>query len=151
MSVPVVVNGSIGLQDGVMSRRKGPRSDGPRPRRSFTPAQKLDLLTRYEQAVVAGEGGAFLRQQGLYSSLVTEWRRARDAGLLAGKAPGESVGRPSTDQAEIARLTRELEVTRARLSRTETALEIMGKARELLEEISRSEPDTPDAPRRGRS
>lgn len=39
-----------------MSRKRGPRSDGPRPRRSFTPAQKLDLLTRYELAVAAGEG-----------------------------------------------------------------------------------------------
>jgi transposase len=37
-----------------------------------------------------------------------------------------------------------LEVTQGRLARTETALEIMGKARELLEEISRSEPDGPD-------
>jgi len=46
----------------------------------------------------------------------------------------------------IARLKRELEVTRSKLSRTQTALEIMGKARELLEEISRSEPDEPDAP-----
>ncbi len=82
---------------------------------------------------------------------MSEWRRARDAGLLAGKAPGASVGRPSVEQAEIARLTRELEVTRAKLSRTQTALEIMGKARELLEDISKSEPDTPDAPRRGRS
>lgn len=134
-----------------MSRKKGPRSDGPRPRRSFTPAQKLDLLTRYEQAVAAGEGGAFLRREGLYSSLMSEWRRSRDAGLLAGKAPGESVGRPSAEQAEIARLKRELEVSRAKLARTETALEIMGKARELLEEISRSEPDVPDAFRRGRS
>lgn len=134
-----------------MSRRKGPRSDGPRPRRSFTPAQKLDLLTRYEQALEQGEGGAFLRREGLYSSLVSEWRRARDAGLLAGKAAGESVGRPSADQAEIARLRRELEVTQAKLSRTRAALEIMGKAHELLEEISRSEPDVPDAFRRGRS
>lgn len=134
-----------------MSRRKGPRSDGPRPRRSFTPAQKLDLLAHYEQAVAAGEGGAFLRREGLYSSLVSEWRRARDAGLLAGKAPGESVGRPSADQAEIARLKRELEVTRAKLSRTQTALEIMGKAQELLEEISKSEPDVPDTFKRGRS
>jgi transposase len=141
-----------------MSRKKGPRSDGPRPRRSFTPAQKLDLLTRYEQAALtryeqaaaAGQGGAFLRREGLYSSLLSEWRRARDAGLLAGRAPGESVGRPSADQAEIARLRRELEVTRAKLSRTQTALEIMGKARELLEEISKGEPDEPDAPRRGR-
>jgi hypothetical protein len=39
--------------DGGMSRRKGPRAEGPRPRRSFTPAQKLDLLSRYEQAVAA--------------------------------------------------------------------------------------------------
>jgi transposase len=58
-----------------MSRRP-PRSGGPSPRRSFTPAQKLELLTGYEQAVASGEGGAFLRRQGLYSSLVTVWRRA---------------------------------------------------------------------------
>jgi transposase len=134
-----------------MNRKKGPRSDGPRSRRSFTPAQKLDLLTRYEQALELGEGGAFLRREGLYSSLMSEWRRARDAGLLAGRAAGASVGRPNADQAEIARLTRELEVTRAKLSRTQTALEIMGKARELLEEISKSEPDVPDAFKRGRS
>lgn len=134
-----------------MSGRKGPRAGGPRPRRSFTPAQKLDLLTRYEQAVAAGEGGAFLRREGLYSSLISEWRRVRDAGLLAGRAPGESVGRPSADAVEVARLRRELEVTRAKLARTQTALEIMGKARELLEEISRSEPDVPDAFGRGRS
>jgi transposase len=134
-----------------MGRKRGPRSDGPRARRSFTPAQKLDLLSRYEQAVTAGEGGAFLRREGLYSSLMSEWRRARDAGLLQGKAAGESVGRPSAEQAEIAALKRELEVTRTKLARTETALQIMGKARELLEDISRSEPDVPDAFRRGRS
>ncbi len=134
-----------------MSRRRGPRAGGPRSRRSFSPAQKLELLARYEQALAEGEGGAFLRREGLYSSLVCEWRRARDAGLLAGKAPGESVGRPSAEQAEIARLRRELEVTRAKLSRTETALQIMGKAHELLEEISRSEPEVPEAFRRGRS
>jgi transposase len=127
-----------------MSRKKGPRADGPRVRRSFTPGQKLDMLGRYEQAVAAGEGGAFLRREGLYSSLMTEWRRARDAGLLQGKPAGETVGRPSAEQAEIARLRRELQRTQSRLARTETALEIMGKARELLEDISRSEPDGPD-------
>lgn len=124
MSIPVVV---AAPHDGIVSRRKGPRSDGPRPRRSFTPAQKLDLVSRYEQALAVGDGGGFLRREGLYSSLISEWRRARDAGLLAGKAPEESVGRPSREQAEIARLTRELEVTRAKLTRTQTALEIMGK------------------------
>ncbi|WP_433532648.1 IS3 family transposase [Micromonospora sp. CA-263727] len=115
-----------------MSRKKGPRSDGPRARRSFTPGQKLELLAGYEQAVVAGEGGAFLRREGLYSSLMSEWRRARDAGLLQGKPAGETVGRPSAEQAEIARLRRELERTQSRLARTETALEIMGKAPRAL-------------------
>jgi hypothetical protein len=42
-------------------------------------------------------------------------------------------------------------VTHAKLSRTQAALEIMGEARELLEEISRSEPDEGNAPGRGRS
>lgn len=101
-----------------MSRKKGPCSGGPRARRSFTPGQKLDLLARYEQAVAEGEGGAFLRREGLYSSLMSEWRRARDAGLLQGKPAGETVGRPSSEQAEIARLRRELERTQAKLART---------------------------------
>src|SRR4051794_28371194 len=89
-----------------MSRKRGPRSEGPRARRSFTPGQKLDLLTRYEQAVEGGDGGAFLRREGLYSSLMTEWRRARDAGLLQGRGAGESVGRASAEQAGIARVRR---------------------------------------------
>jgi transposase len=131
-------------QDGVMSRKKGPRSGSPRVRRNFTPGQKLELLSGYEQAVAAGEGGAFLRREGLYSSLMSEWRRARDAGLLQGKPAGETVGRPSAERAEIARLRRELAQAQAKLARTETALTIMGKARELLEDISRSEPDDPD-------
>lgn len=127
-----------------MSGKKGLRAGGPRARRNFTPGQKLELLAGYEQAVAAGEGGAFLRREGLYSSLVTEWRRARDAGLLQAKPAGETVGRPSAEQAEIARLRRELQLAQVKLARTETALTIMGKARELLEDISRSEPDGPD-------
>ncbi|WP_442930460.1 IS3 family transposase [Micromonospora sp. NBC_00421] len=115
-----------------MSRKKGPCSGGPRARRSFTPGQKLELLAGYEQAVAAGEGGAFLRREGLYSSLMSEWRRARDGGLLQGKPAGETVGRPSAEQAEIARLRRELELAQVKLARTETALTIMGKAPRAL-------------------
>jgi len=81
----------------------------------------------------------------VYSSQITEWRKLRDAGMLSGKQPGEKVGRPSPEQAEIARLTRELELTRRRLAKTEVALDIMGKAHALLEEISESA-DTPDRP-----
>ena len=75
-------------------------------RRSFSPAQKLDHLAAYEAACERSEGGAYLRSQGLFSSQITEWRKLRDAGVLAGKRPGERVGKPSAEQAEIARLRR---------------------------------------------
>ena len=95
----------------------GPRSDRPL-RRSFSPAQKLDHLAAYEAACERSEGGAYLRSQGLFSSQITEWRKLRDAGVLAGKRPGERVGKPSAEQAEIARLRRELDRAERRLATT---------------------------------
>lgn len=92
-------------EDGEMS---SPRAGGPSRRRSFTPAQKLHHLAEYETACENGQGGAYLRREGLYSSLISEWRRLRDAGLLEGKLPGTRVGRPLSEQAELARLRREL-------------------------------------------
>jgi transposase len=77
-----------------------------------------------------------LRREGLYSSLISEWRKQRDAGVLAGKRRGEKVGKLTAEQAEIARLTRELARANKRLSTTEAALDIMGKAHALLETLS---------------
>ena len=119
----------------------GPRSDRPL-RRSFTPAQKLEHVAAYEVACQTSEGGAYLRSQGLFSSQITEWRKLRDAGVLAGRQAGERVAKPSAEQAEIARLRRDLDRAERRLATTETALVIMGKAHALLEQISESaEPD----------
>ena len=124
-----------------------PRLGGPTRRRSFTPAQKLAHLAAYEAAGTQRAGGAYLRQEGLYSSQITEWRKLRDGGVLAGKKPGDKVGRPTAEQAEIARLRRQLDLAERRLGRTEAALSIMGKAQALLEEISESASDRP-APRK---
>jgi transposase-like protein len=126
------------VQDEAVTENPGPREGGPRRRRAFTAREKLDHLVAYEAACEAGDGGggAYLREQGVYSSQITEWRKLRDGGLLAGKKPGEKIGRPSADQAEIARLTRELDATRRRLAKTEAALDLVGKAHALLEEFS---------------
>jgi transposase len=113
-----------------------PRADGPRRRRAFTAPEKINHLHAYEQACAHGEGGAYLRREGLYSSLISEWRKQRDAGALAGKRPGEKVGRLTAEQAEIARLTRENARMSKRLATTEAALDIMGKAHALLESLS---------------
>jgi transposase len=106
-----------------------PRADGPRRRRAFTASEKINHLHAYEQACEHGEGGAYLRREGLYSSLISEWRKQRDAGVLVGKRPGEKVGRLTAEQAENARMSK-------RLATTEAALDIMGKAHALLESLS---------------
>jgi transposase len=137
-----------GGMDGSSSSSSSPRAGGPSRRRSFTPAQKLEHLAAYEAACEHGEGGAYLRREGLYSSLISEWRRLRDAGVLEGKDPGTRVGRPSAEQAEIGRLRRELADRERRLATTETALQIMGKAHALLEQISESAETEQPAPRR---
>ena len=90
------------VDDGTMSSSSHPRADGPSRRRRFTSEQKLEYLTGYERACEQGQGGAYLRREGLYSSLISEWRRLRDAGVLAGKEPGQAIGALSRDkQAEL--------------------------------------------------
>src|ERR1039457_2129820 len=60
-------------------------------RRSFTAQYKLEVLAAYD-AAGPGEKGAILRREGLYSSLITPRRPARDAGAPAGLKPPR--GRP---------------------------------------------------------
>ena len=98
----------------------------------------MEHVAAYEAAVETNQGGAYLRSEGLFSSQITEWRKLRDAGVLAGRQPGERVSKPSAEQAEIARVRRDLDRAERRLATTETALLIMGKAHALLEQISES-------------
>ena len=56
-------------------------------RRRFSAEYKLKILAEYE-AAPDGEKGSVLRREGLYSSQITEWRQARDAGALGGLEPG---------------------------------------------------------------
>lgn len=121
-----------------------PVGDGdpaPRPsRRVFTPEYKLAIVSEYEQAP-AGEKGAVLRREGLYSSHVIEWARARDAGVLAsGRHPDGSSRRvrKNAEQIELEKLRRQNTKLQAELTKTRIALDIMGKAHALLEEISES-------------
>lgn len=105
-------------------------------------------MAAYDLACQQGQGGGYLRREGLYSSQMTEWRKLRDGGALEGLPAGAKVGRLSAEQAEIARLRAELGKAERRLARTEVALDIMGKAHALLEEISESAPDEQPPKRR---
>src|SRR6187200_3700310 len=75
-------------------------------RRTFTAKYKLEILAAYD-AAPDGEKGALLRREGLYSSHIVAWRKARDAGALA--ALSVPRGRKQRDplQEKIARLQAE--------------------------------------------
>lgn len=118
--------------DGVV----GPRAERPR-RRSFTAEYKLAILAEYE-AAEPGQRGALLRREGLYSSHPVEWRRARDAGALAGLQPAPRPGKRTPEQVEIERLRARAERAEAGLARTKAALDVVGKAHALLELLSES-------------
>jgi transposase-like protein len=81
-------------------------------RRSFTAAYKLAVLAEAERASGAGEIGALLRREGLYSSHLTTWRRERDAGAL--EALGRRRGRKAKLTPEARRIAA-LEAKNARL------------------------------------
>jgi transposase len=128
----------------------GGSDPAPKPsRRAFSPAYKLAMVAAYENAP-NGEKGALLRREGLYSSHIIEWTRARDAGLL-GKPDGWESGSPaaaagrsrkkSSEQLELEKLRRQNEKLQADLKKTRMALDIMGKAHALLEELSESADD----------
>jgi transposase-like protein len=126
------------VDDGAM----GPRSDQPR-RRSFTAEYKAAILAEYDGLTEPGAKGALLRREGLYSSHLIEWRRARDAGAQAGLA--DKPRKPSRGPAEVEaeRLRRDNQRLRAELAKTKAALEVVGKAHALLELLSESAESEP--------
>ena len=108
-------------------------------RRTFTAEYKLRLLREADAALASGVEGALgelLRREGLYSSHLTEWRRQREAGELAGlaaKKRGPKAKRnPLTD--ENARLRRENERLQAELAKANTVIDVQRKVAALLGE-----------------
>ena len=114
---------------------------GPaRPRRrSYSAEYKARVLDDYDALPAwSAERGALLRREGLYSSHLAEWRKARDAAIAAGLAPRVRQPAKTAEQLEIERLKRANARLEADLERTKTALEITGKVHALLEQLSES-------------
>lgn len=116
----------------------GPRAGRPK-RRAFTAAYKRRIVEEYDR-LPSGEHGAMLRREGLYHSHVQKWREARDQGALNALSE-KPAGRPparEASEAENERLRKENARLAGELAKTRAALDIMGKARELLELLSES-------------
>jgi transposase len=118
----------------------------PRPR-SYSARYKAEILAEYERLDRAAKG-ALLRREGLYTSLISEWRKQRDRGAL--QALGTPSGRPPADpvERENARLRRRVEQLESELGKARKVIEVQGKLSALLEQLATdSAPPTAGEPR----
>ena len=104
-------------------------------RRRFTAEYKLQILELADTCKGTGEIGALIRREGLYSSHLTEWRRARRAGDLCALAPkkrGPAAKERSAHDERVAALEAEMQRWKRRAERAEGLVEVQKKVAELL-------------------
>lgn len=102
-------------------------------RRRFSANYKLEIIRQADACRKPGELGALLRREGLYSSHLTDWRRAREKGELL-KPPKR--GRPpktvDSNAKRVAELERQLAKAIARAEHAEALVDLQKKVAALL-------------------
>lgn len=104
-------------------------------RRTYAAKYKAAILAEYD-ALDRGGRGALMRREGLYSSLISEWRKQADKGAL--DALGKARGRPPADPVERdnARLRAEVAKLQGELDTSRRVIEVQGKLSALLEQLA---------------
>ncbi len=104
-------------------------------RRSYSAKYKLEILAEY-QGLDRDAKGALLRREGLYTSLISEWRKQRDRGAL--EALAARPGRVPLDpvERENVRLRRRVDRLEGELDTARRVIEVQGKLSALLEELA---------------
>jgi len=104
-------------------------------RRRFTAEYKLKIL-READACAPGELGALLRREGLYSSLLSTWRRERANGMQAGLEPKKRGRKPTHRRDSVAleneRLKKEVARLEHRLQQAELIIDVQKKISTML-------------------
>ena len=118
----------------------GPEVEAKPRRRFFSAAEKLAILAEADTCQ-RGELGALLRREGLYSSLITDWRRLRAAGQLSGLTPHKRGPKIDPHAAESARQQQTISRLEKRLQQAEA---IIGAQKKLSELFGLSQP-TPNS------
>jgi hypothetical protein len=98
---------------------------------------KLDILAEIEAASEKGQVGQILRREGLYSSLISEWRKQRERGAF--EAMSSRPRGPKRDKlaAENRHLRERLAQLEERLGTAEELITAQGNAFALLQALSR--------------
>lgn len=121
-------------RDGLVLQPPDPEVVEKPKRRRFTAEYKLRVL-READACTAGELGALLRREGLYSSNLTAWRRQRAKGELAALSPKQRGRKAKSSDAKtkrLAELEQENQRLLQRLKQAEAVIEVQKKVAALL-------------------
>ena len=114
-------------------------------RRRFSAEYRLRIVREADACKEPGEIGALLRREGLYSSLLSAWRRQRDAGALAGLEPKKRGPKAKAVDPRVKRLEREVARLKRKLEQAETIIDIQKKVAGILGiPLRTSEPDEKD-------
>jgi transposase-like protein len=104
-------------------------------RRVFTAEYKRRILKAADACATPGAVGALLRREGLYSSHLVVWRRARARGEQAALAPKKRGRKPTPvdpRERKIVEIERQLTQMTARAERAEALVELQKKLAALL-------------------
>lgn len=104
-------------------------------RRKFSLEYKLRILREADRCSRPGELGTLLRREGLYSSTLSNWRRARARGDLVGtgiRKRGPKARPVDESSKRIMKLERENRRLKRRLERAEAVIDVQKKVSELL-------------------
>ena len=112
-----------------------PEVTGKKPRRKFTVKYKLRMLQKADTCTDPGQLGVLLRQEGLYSSNLTTWRKQRDEGSLIAMSPkkrGRKAQPKNPLALEVARLQKENQRLKNKLKQAELIIDAQKKIAEIL-------------------
>lgn len=115
------------------SNEPDPETPEKATRRKFTTAYKLKILAQLDHAS-EGQIGAIQRREGLYSSVVSTWRRQRENGTLATVAPKKRGRKPTKDpkDKENEQLRRRVAQLEHKLETAELIIDVQKKVSQLL-------------------
>lgn len=113
-------------------------------RRQFTASEKQRILAAADACRGAGEIGALLRREGIYSSHLNTWRKQRAAADRLALAPQKRGPKPNPALAEARRmeqLSRENDRLRHQLAQARTIIDVQKKVCTLLGLLTDETPD----------
>lgn len=124
-------------------------------RSHFTVGQKHAILDEYDKCLERGSRIAFSRAAGITEGTLRLWVRQREAGELRSRSASGSEDQRlnAGDKQRLKQVLRENEILKAKLARSEAAVDILGKASALLDAMAKSAAATdpiPDEPEPGR-